>query len=303
MFDILVAGEINPDLILTGDVIPSFNQVEKLVDSAALSIGSSSAIFACGAARLGMKVAFIGKCGDDVFGQFMLAEMSKRNIDVSNVIVDDSGSTGLSVILNRESDRAILTFPGFIPSLKVEDISDDLLRQARHLHVASYFMQKALQPGLPGLFKRAHTFGLTTSLDTNYDPSEKWAGLDELLKETNVFFPNETEACSITGIKNVDLAADQLSVKVETLAVKLGSQGALGMNKDQKIKIPSIKIKLVDTIGAGDSFDAGFLYGYLHGWTLEKSLKAANICGAYSTQASGGTVSQPTLDEVQREYA
>ena len=303
MFDILVAGEINPDLILSGDVIPAFNQVEKLVDSAVLSIGSSSAIFACGAARLGLKVAFIGKCGNDVFGHFMLEEMSKRNIDVTNVIMDGNGSTGLSVILNQGSDRAILTHPGLIPDLKAHDISDDLLRQARHLHVASYFMQTALQPGLPRLFKRAHSLGLTTSLDTNYDPSEKWSGFDELLSETNIFLPNEVEACSLTGTKNAALAADQLNKKVETVAIKLGVQGVYGAQKNEKIKVPSIQVQVVDTIGAGDSFDAGFIYSYLNGWPLERSLRAANICGALSTQAAGGTTSQPTLEEVLRELS
>src|SRR5512135_1701986 len=94
-FDILVAGEINPDLILSGNVIPEFGQVEKLVDAASLTIGSSSAIFACGAARLGLKVAFVGVCGDDVFGRFMLDEMSKRGVDVSNVIIRKDGQTGL----------------------------------------------------------------------------------------------------------------------------------------------------------------------------------------------------------------
>src|SRR5512137_1500036 len=137
-FDILVAGEINPDLILSGDVIPEFGQVEKLVDSATLAIGSSSAIFACGAARLGLKVAFIGVCGEDVFGRFMLDEMKKREVDTSNVIVRPDGRTGLSVILNRLFDRAILTFPGLIGALQASDIPDALLRQARHLHVASY---------------------------------------------------------------------------------------------------------------------------------------------------------------------
>ncbi len=117
-FDILVAGEINPDLILTGDVTPIFNQTEKLVDSAALTIGSSSVIFACGAARLGLKVAFIGVCGDDIFGHFMLDEMQKRGVDVSSVIVRKDEQTGLSVILNQEVDRAILTHPGFIAALR-----------------------------------------------------------------------------------------------------------------------------------------------------------------------------------------
>jgi sugar/nucleoside kinase (ribokinase family) len=308
-YDILVAGEVNPDLILSGDVEPAFGQVEKLVDSAALTVGSSSAIFACGAARLGLRVAFIGICGEDVFGRFMLDEMSKRGVNIENVIRIPGGSTGLSVILNRSSDRAILTHLGLISALKGEDVSDGLLRQTRHLHVASYFLQTALQPGLPRLFERARSLGLTTSLDTNYDPSEQWIGFDELLSLTNVFLPNATEACSLAGVDNVDLAADRLAGKVETLAVKLGAAGALGISPRrtgggsgvrEKIRVASIPVKVVDTVGAGDSFDAGFMVGYLNDWPLEKTLKLAAVCGALSTQAAGGTTAQPTLAQVNQ---
>jgi sugar/nucleoside kinase (ribokinase family) len=296
-FDVLVAGEINPDLIFSGDVEPVFGQVEKLVTSSDLTIGSSSVIFACGAARLGLKVAFIGKCGNDMFGRFMLEEMSKRSVDINNVIVVENGSTGVSVILNRGADRAILTHLGLIPDLKAEDISDELLRQSRHLHIASYFLQTSLQPGLPALFQRARRFGLTTSLDTNYDPSEQWSGFDELLEVTNVFLPNETEACSLAGVTDYHLAAERLAQKVETLAMKLGAQGALGVWNNQTVKVPSIPIEVVDTVGAGDSFDAGFMYGYLNAWSLEKSLRLAAVCGALSTRQPGGTAAQPTLDE------
>lgn len=296
-FDILVAGEINPDLILTGDVTPEFGQVEKLVDSAALTIGSSSAIFACGAARLGLKVSFIGVCGDDFFGRFMLDEMSKRNVDVSNIVVRPDGQTGLSVILNQESDRAILTHLGLIPDLRALDISDALLRQARHLHVASYFLQINLQPDMPNLFRRARSLGLTTSLDTNHDPSEKWMGFDELLAVTNVFLPNEKEALSLSGQSNVDLAASRLESKVETLAIKLGAKGALGVREGARVRVASIPVNVADTVGAGDSFDAGFMYGYLHRWSLEKSLQLACVCGALSTQQAGGTEGQPTIEE------
>jgi sugar/nucleoside kinase (ribokinase family) len=303
MFDILVAGEINPDLILSGDVTPEFGQVEKLVDSATLTIGSSSAIFACGAARLGLKVAFIGVCGDDVFGRFMLDEMQKRNVEMENVIVHPNGFTGLSVILARGADRAILTHPGLISALQASDISDSLLRRARHLHVASYFLQTALQPDLPNLFRRARSFGLTTSLDTNYDPSEKWLGFDELLSVTNVFLPNEKEAVSLSGESNVDLAADRLKVRVETLAIKIGAEGALGVNQNQKVRAASIPVNVVDTVGAGDSFDAGFLFGHLNGWSLQKSLQLACVCGAISTQKAGGVSGQPTLEEAIRHVS
>jgi len=298
MFDILVAGEINPDLILTGDVTPKFDQVEKLVDDAKLSIGSSSAIFACGAARLGLKVAFIGLCGEDVFGRFMLDEMHKRDVDVSNVIVRPDGQTGLSVILNQSSDRAILTYPGLIPELQASDISDGLLCQARHLHVASYFLQTNLQPHLPNLFRRARSLGLSTSLDTNYDPTEKWLGLDELLSVTNVFLPNQKEAVSLSAESNVELAASKLGSRVEALPIKLGADGALGIHEGATVRVASIPVKVIDTVGAGDSFDAGFIYGYLNRWSFEKSLQFAAVCGALSTQAAGGTDGQPTLDEV-----
>ena len=303
MFDIIVAGEINPDLILLGNVTPEFGQVEKLVDSATLAIGSSSAIFACGAARLGLKVVFIGVCGDDVFGKFMLDEMSKRNVDVSNVLIRPDGHTGLSVILNQQSDRAILTHSGLIAELQASDIPDDLLRQARHLHVASYFLQTKLQPDLPNLFQRAHSLGLTTSLDTNYDPSEKWIGFDELLSVTDVFLPNETEAKSLSGVENVHEAAGRLGSKVEALIIKLGKDGALGIIGSQKVQVESIPIKVVDTVGAGDSFDAGFMYGYLNDWGLEKSLRLACVCGALSTQKAGGTNGQPTLEEAMKHVS
>jgi len=299
-FDVLVAGEINPDLILTGDVRPEFGQVEKLVDSATLTIGSSSAIFACGAARLGLKVGFIGVCGQDVFGRFMLDEMSKRDVDIGNVIVRPDGSTGMSIILNQASDRAILTHLGLMPELRASDVSDALLGDARHLHVASYFLQTNLQPELPELFQRAHSFGLTTSLDTNYDPSEQWLGFDDLLSVTDVFLPNQTEALSITKSSDVETAAKVLARKAKVVTIKLGANGALACQKDSIARSSSIPVDVVDTVGAGDSFDAGFLYGYLNGWTNEKSLRLACVCGALSTQQAGGTNGQPVLKEAMK---
>jgi sugar/nucleoside kinase (ribokinase family) len=299
-FDILVAGEINPDLILTGDVTPEFGQVEKLVDAAALTIGSSSAIFACGAARLGLQVTFIGVCGDDIFGRFMLGQMQARGVDVSHVIQREDGQTGLSVILNRGADRAILTHSGLIAALKASDLPDALLQSAHHLHVASYFLQTSLQPELTNLFQRARSLGLTTSLDTNYDPSERWMGFDELLAVTTVFLPNKHEALSLSGKLDIDAAADSLGSNVEVLAVKLGAEGALGIQKGEKARVASIPVHVIDTVGAGDSFDAGFLYGYLQEWSLERSLQLACVCGALSTQRAGGTEGQPTLDEAMR---
>jgi sugar/nucleoside kinase (ribokinase family) len=299
-YDILVVGEINPDLILAGDVVPVFGQVEKLVTQAKLVIGSSSAIFACGAARLGLRVGFIGVCGEDVFGHFMLDEMQKRMVDIRNVIRTQDGETGLSVILNRGSDRAILTFPGLMGAVKEQDIPDDVLTRTRHLHVASFFLQAALQPGLPRLFERAHLFGASTSLDTNWDPAGEWTIVRELLPLVDVFLPNAAEACAITGLNEVVEAAIGLAKSGGIAAVKLGREGSVGAQRERIVQVPSLAIQVVDTVGAGDSFDAGFLCGYLSGWDLEDSLRLGTICGSLSTRSAGGTEAQPTLEEAVR---
>jgi len=296
-FDLLVAGEINPDLVLTGDVVPAFGQVEKLVDSASLSIGSSSAIFACGAARLGLKVGFVGVCGDDLFGRFMLDEMTRRGVDVAPVIVDSSTPTGMSVILSAQSDRAILTHVGCMDRLRADQVPDSLLSRSRHLHVASYFLQTALQPGLPDLFRRARSLGLTASLDPNWDPSGAWRGFDALLPLLDVFLPNENEALALTGAPSTEEALARLAKQCPTVAVKLGPRGALAARGAETARTASLPVKVVDTTGAGDSFDGGFLYGFLNGWSLERALRLGAACGSLSTRAAGGTTVQATLEE------
>ena len=304
-FDLLVAGEINPDLILSGDVVPAFGQVEKLVDSAVLTVGSSSVIFACGAARLGLRVAFVGVCGEDVFGRFMLEEMETRGVDISHVIRGSGGKPGLTVILNAGHgpgvDRAMLTHAGLIASLRADQLPDALLAQARHLHVASYFLQTALQPDLPDLFRRARALGLTTSLDTNWDPAEQWTGVRALLPLTNVFLPNHAEARALTGETDPRAAAVALAGAGSVVAVKLGAEGALGVQGERVAQVSSIPVRVVDTVGAGDTFDAGFVYGFLQGWELETCLRLGAVCGALSTESPGGTDGQPGLEIAMRE--
>ncbi len=299
-FDLLVAGEINPDLILSGNVDPAFGQVEKLVESAVLTVGSSSAIFACGAARLGLRVAFVGVCGADPFGRFMLAEMNSRRVDTSSVLIRPEGQTGLSVVLNRGTDRAILTHLGLVAALTAADVADNLLRQARHLHVASYFLQTALQPGLPGLFTRAHTLGLSTSLDTNWDPSGAWHDFNELLPLVDVFLPNENEAFALSGTNDLELLLQYLGESCKVVAIKRGADGAIARSSGETAQAPALKVNVVDTVGAGDSFDAGFLVGFLNGWRLQKSLQLAVACGSLSTRLPGGTAAQPSLEEAMQ---
>lgn len=303
-FDLLVIGEINPDLVLTGDVAPAFGQVEKMADDALLTVGSSSCIFACGAARLGLRTAFIGKVGDDDFGRFMRTQLSQRGVDVSGIKVDPRLKTGLSVILSSGDDRAILTYGGSIHELRLEDIDLGFLPRARHLHIGSFYMLDHLRRHAPDLFSQAHAQGLSTSLDTNYDPSERWqGGLQETLPVTDVFFPNKTELLAISGETSLDGALAKLAQGERIVAAKLGAQGGVARQGAQQVSAPALKVNLVDTTGAGDSFDAGFIYAFLSGWDLAPALQMACVCGSLSTRASGGVEAQATLEEALQVIA
>jgi len=297
-YDVLVLGEINVDLILSADEInPVFGQ-ELLVDDMTLTMGSSSVIFSCGAARLGLKVGFVGIAGDDEFGRFMLREMAARGVDVTPVIVDPAIKTGITVSLSTAADRALLTYSGSIAALTAERVDRALLDQARHVHIGSYFLQDGLREGLPGLLAEAHGCGLTVSLDTGFDPRETWdGGLQDTLAQVDVFVPNEVEAPAISGAANPEAALAALAEQVGVVAVKLGAKGAIAQQGLETVRAEPPAVDAVDTTGAGDSFDAGFVYGFLAGWPLERVLRLACACGALATRVPGGTNGQPTLAE------
>jgi sugar/nucleoside kinase (ribokinase family) len=262
-------------------------------------MGSSAVIFACGCARLGLKTAFIGKVGNDLFGQFMLDSMENRGIDVSGVISESTTGTGLSVILANQSDRAILTYPGVIPDLRYADIDFDVIKNCRHIHLSGYFLLEQLQDDVPRIFKESSELGLSISLDTNYDPSEKWNGsIEKTLDYVDVFLPNETEAKAIANASEIDSALTDLSNKAEQVIIKLGKEGAIGISRGQEVVLQkTINIEVVDTVGAGDSFNAGYIYGYLQGWSLSDSIRFAVACGTISTMDAGGTSGQATYEQ------
>lgn len=299
IFDLVVVGEINVDLILKGDVVPAFGQIEQIVAEADIVMGSSAVIFACGAVRLGLKTAFIGKVGDDLFGNFMIESMKQKGIDVSGIVIDPQIKTGFSVILAKQGDRAILTYPGSIPELNIRDVDFSLISKCRHLHLSGYFLLDRLRPDIKVLFKKAKGLGLSLSLDTNYDPTGIWDhGLIESLPFIDVFLPNEIEAQAISGEKSVENALQKLADVVPALAIKLGDAGALTKwNGYPQLKQKAVPVDIVDTVGAGDSFDAGFIYGYLNGWSPERTLKLAVTCGSLSTLKPGGTAGQVSLEE------
>lgn len=300
-FDLVVVGEINPDIILRADDLkPEYGQAEKLIDSASLTVGASAVIVAAGAAKLGLKVAFVGLVADDLFAKYMLQEMQDLNIDISRIVTKPELKSGFSIIFLEKNDRAIMTYAGSIDKLQYSDIDLRILDQAKHLHLSSFFLLKNLRVDIPKLFKLAKAKGLTTSLDSNWDPSNNWTGIAETLKYTDVFLPNENEILALSKQNNIADALNTLSKQVDIIALKLGEQGAIVKTGKQEIRAEPIAVDVVDTTGAGDSFDAGFLHAFINNLDLETCLKQAVVCGSLSTRAMGGTGAQASLAELNK---
>ena len=290
-FDVTIAGELNLDLILYGLPEQLAPERELLADRMMLTLGSSSAILAHNLSALGSRVGFQSRIGDDPLGEISLHRLAESGVDVSRVRrVKGNSTTGLTVILHHEAWRNILTYAGTISELAWDDLDLDYLADARHFHLSSYYLQRALLPRVGELFQLLKARGLTISLDTNDDPDDRWqGGLQELLRHVDVFLPNEREACKAAGTDDLEAAIQKLSQMVPLVVVKRGRNGALAQRRTERFVSPPRTVKTVDTIGAGDSFDAGFLHEFVRGADLPTCLASGNLVGALSTTRPGGT--------------
>ena len=299
-YDIITAFDICVDFLLDlGTTEPEFGQKEKLVDNYDLEMGGSACIFACQTAKLGLSTTGAGTVGTDSFGQFMLDCLEKGGVDTSH-IRHGTDKTALTLCLNKTGgDRAILTYMGKMDTVQSAWL-DELLPHTRHLHICSYFLLKSLQSEYPALLKKAKELGVTISLDTNWDPEEKWdGGIRAILPFVDVFLPNENELMLITGQDNVQDALRYAGELVPIIAVKCGGDGAYAYCRGEVFKADAMKITVADTVGAGDSFNGGFMYGYLNGLTMEECLKCGTTCGSLNASQHGGTLGQPDLTALQ----
>jgi sugar/nucleoside kinase (ribokinase family) len=291
IFDVAIAGEVNLDLILYGlaENIPVEREV--LATDFQVTLGGSSSIVAHNLATLGARVSFSTLVGRDEFGRVALERLAESGVNLSRIVyAKDSTSTGVTVLLHHGDRRRILTYPGTRGEMTRADLDFDYLASARHFHLSSLFLQRSLAPDLPALFRDLKRAGLTISLDTNDDPDDLWAGvLDELLDHIDLLLPNEDEVCRIARRANVEEALAALSHRVPCIATKCGPRGALVQLGDKLSRVPPLAVNPIDTIGAGDSFDAGFLYAYLGGLDPLQCAAAGNVTGALSTLRTGGT--------------
>jgi sugar/nucleoside kinase (ribokinase family) len=289
-FDVSVIGELNLDLILTGLPPELVLEREHLAQDLSITLGSSSAIFAHNLALLGNKVGFSSCVGGDPFGEICVKRLGESGADLSRVKKMQNKTTGLSVILPQRKQRYILTYPGTMFDMTDKDLDFNYVLGAKHLHVSSYFLQKGMRASLIDIFRRAKEAGLSTSLDTNDDPENRWSSeIQLLLKHTDILLPNEREACKLARTEKVEQAAEVLSQKVPMVVIKRGSQGAIARaGKESFLSFPPV-VDVADHVGAGDSFDAGFVHKFIRGAKLEECLKFGNLVGSLCVTRAGGT--------------
>ncbi|MFN7993283.1 MAG: carbohydrate kinase family protein [Bryobacteraceae bacterium] len=293
--NVLVAGELNVDLVLQNYLsFPALGQ-ETLCEDVILTLGSSSAICAAGMAKLGNSVSFTGKIGEDAWGDTCVQYLEKLHVDHSRVIRDGSVKTGITVSISGTRDRAMVTYLGAMETIHLEDITGPGFEGFQHFHVASLFLQRALRPDLKRLLAAAHAHGLTTSADPGFDPEQKWGrDIVDLLTEVDVFLPNEVELAGLSGTRDAEQGLRALDNGRTLTVAKLGREGCAVLENGSLVRMPAFLVEPVDTTGAGDSFNAGFLHSWWRKASLRESLRFAAACGAISTLASGGTTAQAT---------
>lgn len=288
--DISIVGELNLDLVMYGLPAQFEPDREHLASQLSLTLGSSSAIFAHNFSLLGNRVAFHSAIGEDPLGELCLSRLKEGGVDVSCVRRFPGRQTGLTVIVPQPGKRFILTYPGVMAEMRFEDLDLQRIAEARHLHLASYYLQRALRPRVVDLFRFAKKAGLSTSLDTNDDPSGGWdREILDVLAWVDVLLPNEREASCLAQLEDPLRALDFLASKVPLVVMKRGHKGVLARLGEKTFEAFPPKVAAVDTIGAGDSFDAGFLHHFIRGAGIEECLRFGNLAGALSTTASGGT--------------
>ena len=295
----LAIGDLNVDVIVTGAAqLPILGHEIPCGDIRTV-MGGAASIFACRLAQLGGKVDIFGKVGNDENGRIVLETFTSSGVGTDKVRVLDGMKTGITISLTYPENKALITYIAGIDTLTASDVKPELFNGYDHLHISSIYIIRRLLSSLPKIFAEAKRQGLITSLDTNADPSNKYEYIDEILDYIDIFLPNDKEAKDITGSKNIRSALQSLSTKVPVVLIKCGEHGAIGKHNGGMIQVESISIKPVDTTGAGDSFNAGFIHHFIHKKKdFEASMQFANALGALSCLYIGGADRKITEAEV-----
>ena len=304
MPDVVCLGQFTADVVVTHvDSLPEKGKAI-FVDEISLNNGGCACNTAVALGKLGIDAAVIGKVGCDTFGDYLVKVMDDVGLDTSGIVRDPSVKTSTTTVLvSPDGERSFLHYYGGNAEMSEDDVNYDIIKTAKILHVAAAF----LVPGLDGepmarVLKKAQQMGVKTSLDTAWDAEGRWMQLlDPCLRHIDIFIPSIEEAQILSGKKHAsEIAEAFLGYGINTVVLKLGSEGCYTRTLEDEFTTPAFKVeKVVDTLGAGDSFAAGFLAATLAGWDLKKACRLANAVGAACVSAAGTSGIRPIQEIVE----
>jgi len=292
IYDVVAIGELNADVIMNHiDGEPEVGK-EKFARNMVLTLGSSTAIFAANIAALGTRTGFVGMIGKDSFGQLVKEGLAMKGVDTSMLIEHPTIPTGATIVLNYNEDRANVTYQGTMDIMSFSDIDKSVFDKTKHIHISSIFMQSGIKQDLVMILEFACSNGVSTSLDTQWDPAEKWDfDYRRILPLLSVFMPNEVELKFLTKSESLEEAVEKIKPYINICVIKRGCKGSLLITKEgiANEQTALLNNNVVDAIGAGDSFNSGFIHQFVKGNSPIECQRFGNLTGALNTTASGGT--------------
>lgn len=297
----LFIGDINVDVMMGGLAGPPVPDCEIACTSFDVVMGSTAVLAAVAYRCLGGNTAFLGLAGRDEYGDFMVGGLRELGIHTDLVRRTDQVKTGVTVNMVHGRQRTQVTYPGTIAEFDGADIDGSVFDGIRHVHFAGPYQQTRFRPHISGLLRTARQRSVTTSLDPQWDETERWEYMDEWLTQLDYIFLNEDEALSITGARSPEAACHALTSDTCTAVVKLGRRGALVLADGAAHVLPPIDVPVTDTTGAGDNFDGGFLYAALEaGLPPLAAMAFANAVASRSCMFVGGTGARSGREDVRR---
>ncbi|KMM37285.1 aminoimidazole riboside kinase [Guptibacillus hwajinpoensis] len=310
---------MNKGVISLGEALIDFIPLDQENLTYQKSPGGAPANVSVGLARLGVKSTFLGKVGDDVLGRFLQDTLKNYGVDVSTLILTESARTGVVFVTNAENGERSFDFyinPSADRFLNAEEISGELFAHHRILHFGSISMIS--EPSRSATKKAVETAkekGMLVSYDPNLRlglwESEERAKetIVSMLSEADILKLSEEELTFITGEENVEAGIKKLAhYKIPVIFITMGGEGSLVFTPDYSLRVPAMKVKAVDTTGAGDAFVSGILHGFneyegslseLTREELESMTQFASVSGALAAATKGAMTALPTKAEVE----
>jgi ribokinase len=294
--NIAVTGNLNIDLIIRGvNTLPEWGH-EKSGKNYTVVASGQAGYLALALGYLGLPPTVVGNVGNDQFGRLITSELVAAGVSLSSIEVSKGGTTGITVgVVRDDGERSFISDFSCLrehDEKLVERYWSNLSSCGIFCLVGLFCLPSFTMDGAVSIFQKARAEGKLTLLDTGWDPNN-WqpstlVGLQNLLSETSIFLPNSDEALVISGESTIEDAAQTLvNYGPELVIIKCGGRGSYALHKGKGIWVPAFPTEVYDTVGAGDVFNGGFLYGFTKGWEIEKCMTFGNAASSLYISREG----------------